>query len=204
MITKSILAVAILFTLSFPLGETGAQDQTSDAKPGALALGRTYGQAVELNGQGLTARSSSSPFARLNVNSKQRKFDEQTMALAKQLRQSKSSQQRLEAKDKLAAHLSEDYDSRLEGYEKYLLQLEEKLAEMRRKLEKRREAKAEMIQLRIKVLEAEAEDLGWPERVAPRQFFDSSRFPARIRGFGATSPLAPKSSSAKKSGQNSR
>ena len=34
-----------------------------------------------------------------------------------------------------------------------------------RKLQKRREAKDDMIQLRMKVLEANAGDLGWPERM---------------------------------------
>ena len=92
-------------------------------------------------------------------------MDRKIASAAKAVRQAKPNN-RPAAISTLTTLLSRDYDARLDGYDEYLNQLETKLVEMRGKLQKQREAKEEMIKLRVKVLEAEAEDLGWPERLS--------------------------------------
>ena len=66
------------------------------------------------------------------------------------------------AKSELSIALSDDYDARMDEYQVYLDDLESKLAEMKAKLQRRRQAKDDMVRLRLQVVEAEADELGWP------------------------------------------
>ena len=104
------------------------------------------------------------------LTSEQRKRDVLIKEEAINMRQAGDEGSRERAKAKLEELLSRDYDDRLKGYEENLNRLEAELAEMRRRLQKRRDAKDEMIRLRIKVLQAEAGDLGWPERTRNSNF----------------------------------
>ena len=81
-----------------------------------------------------------------------------------QLRDTNDTKQRAAARQRLAELLSTDYDERLRAHGDDLDRLEEQLAQMRKRLEKRRAAKQDMIELRLRVLETEASDLGWPAR----------------------------------------
>ena len=83
---------------------------------------------------------------------------------AKRLRESKSNNETTEATHKLTKLLGQDYEARLADYQKELDQLEEKLKLMTDKLQRKRNAKADMVKLRIEVLKAEASNLGWPSR----------------------------------------
>ena len=103
--------------------------------------------------------------------------DRKILEAAKMLRQADSSEEQAKAREALVDLLAADYDSRLADYEKYLEDLENQLSEMREKLAKRRGAKSKMIDLRIKVLEAEADELGWPSRMNSRW---GSSFPGRL------------------------
>lgn len=93
------------------------------------------------------------------------KADKEIREAAKAMRQADSRDDKDAAEEKLRELLGADYDSRLNDYTSYLDELEKSLAEMRAKLEKRRGAKEDMIDLRIKVLVAEEDDLGWPTRM---------------------------------------
>ncbi len=110
------------------------------------------------------------------------------------------------AESDLRKALEADYDARLEGYEKHLDQLETELAKMRDQLQKRKMAKSEMVALRMQVLQAEADDLGWPSPVGSRggnSFFRSTTAtsgawaseivpPAMYPYTTGAAPLAPK------------
>lgn len=118
----------------------------------------------------------------------------QTMKLAK------SDDARATAETVLREALTNDYDLKMKGYEEHLEKLEKELEAMRDRLSRRRAAKAEMVELRIKVLKAEADDLGWPSDVTrSRNFFSTpaatgytERFNQnRFRQFPAT-PSAPR------------
>jgi DNA repair exonuclease SbcCD ATPase subunit len=117
------------------------------------------------------ASSSASQFSRFGLTQQENELDQQIRQEAINFRQAADTGSRERAKEKLEGLLSRDYDERLKGYEDNLNALEKRLQEMRDKLQRRREAKDDMIRLRVKVLEAESEDLGWPERPrrTPRQ-----------------------------------
>jgi uncharacterized membrane protein YgcG len=84
------------------------------------------------------------------------------------LKAAESASDKTAAMNELRQVLGDDYDARLDEASEHLDQLEEQLNEMREKLAKRRDAKTEMVELRMKQLEAEANDLGWPSRVSDR------------------------------------
>ena len=175
MLAKLLTAAVSMVAVPTMFLAVGTQDQNDQAAAPA-AIATVPGQASTST---LWSRTPSASFPRPTTvfgltgrNSTDNKIQEATKAM----RQAESSSERAEAKDKLVALLSEDYDSRLSDYEEHLEDLEKQLDEMRAKLKKRRQAKDDMIDLRIKVLEAEADDLGWPTRVR------------RGRSIGITSP----------------
>ena len=125
---------------------------------------------------GETSANSESVFGLATTNSRYaqlRKQERDISNAAKQLRTAKTGTEKKAAEDKLRKLLAADYDSRLNDYEKHLDNLAAQLKQMRTKLQKRRSAKSDMIDLRVKVLKAEADDLGWPSRI------NRSRFPSR-------------------------
>ena len=132
---------------------------------------------------------------RLN-GGKDQKRDQEIATATKQLRDADNSTQRTEARDRLVELLSEDYDARLEIHAEELNRLEDKLAQMRARLKKRRAAKQDMIELRLKVLEAEASDLGWPARNAGGRASWNNVYSARttsssFRPSGTPDPAQP-------------
>ena len=101
---------------------------------------------------------------RLAFGSTSYKRDREIKKLAKTMRTAKTDTDRKAAEKSLRGLLDKEYDERIASYEKYLNELEAQLKEMRTKLQRRRSAKSDMIDLRIKVLAAEADDLGWPAK----------------------------------------
>ena len=106
---------------------------------------------------------------RWEQHTQQRVVDKKIEEAARSFRQAKPAE-REQAEEQLRNLLSDDYDDRLASYDEYLGELEKQIDEMRIKLEKRRRAKPEMIDLRVQVLEAEADDLGWPTRMSKNSF----------------------------------
>ncbi len=119
-----------------------------------------------------------------SVYSSRQRQDRGIESAAKKLRAAKTDSEKRAAEAKLRQLLSADYDSRLDDYEKHLDALAQQLKGMRAKLQKRRSAKADMIDLRVKVLKAEADDLGWPARVNRGRFPSLRRTGGGGGGFG--------------------
>ena len=166
MIIKTLFVACGLVTASlFAVGAVNQQEPATLEAPGISPTTRYVTQAITTDGS-VAQLAEAQPLLIYRIDGK-------ITEAAKAVRQAKSEEERSKTTEKLTKLLSDDYDARLEGYDEYLNQLEAKLVEMRSKLQKRREAKDQMIKLRIKVLEAEAEDLGWPERM-------SGRFPSRL------------------------
>ena len=120
------------------------------------------------NSQLSTAKSRLAYFSAANKRAKEIKDS------ANAMRTAKTDDERKKAEQKLRGLLDKEYDERIAGYEKYLNEMEAKLKEMRNRLQRRRSAKSDMIDLRIKVLAAEADDLGWPAK--------NRRFPGLLPG----------------------
>jgi len=156
--------LSIFITVSFCLVAGLAMAQSTE--PTTLSF------AQDLN-------SNSKTFSRFGLTKQERELDEMIRKEAVAFRQAADKGSRDNAEERLTELLGRDYDDRLQGYEDNLNRLEQQLQEMRDILQKRRAAKADMIRLRVKVLEAESEDLGWPER--PRGISPLSKLYSRFR-----------------------
>jgi hypothetical protein len=84
------------------------------------------------------------------------------------------------AKKELHGLLVEQYDNSLTRYEEHLNELEKKIATMREQLSRRRDARDEMVELKLQMVVSEAEGLGWPDDGTPNLFF-----PGAVNGGGA-------------------
>ena len=88
--------------------------------------------------------------------------DDETRKAFDQLKKAKSDDDRDDARDALRDALNEQYDKYLARQEKELKRMAAKLKELQSQLEKRREAKDELVDLRLKTLENDASGLSWP------------------------------------------
>lgn len=180
MFTKLLIAVAVVAASTCATVAQDAGQAMATQPPSSRTIRNLAGFAQQ--GQG-----NSSAFMELSEDQKQaRELRNRIREATQALRSAESSSDREKAQEQLREVLLEDYDARMDAYENYLTELENRLSEMKKKLDRRRQAKSDMVNLRIQVLEAEADDLGWPE--------DSSSFFQRTpswRGmdspFGATS-----------------
>lgn len=170
MINKLLFVTCGLVTASFVAVTVPQQpDDPQEARGNILGTRYVWSNEPPSTAAGRPDNlSGAGPIQYLVPTPAQRETDIKIAEAAKAVRQAKSEANRSTAISTLTELLRGDYDARLDGYEEYLNQLEAKLVEMRSKLKKRREAKDEMIKLRVKVLEAEAEDLGWPARMSGR------------------------------------
>ena len=113
---------------------------------------------------------------------------------AKRLRESNGSSESTTITLELTNLLEQDYEARLADYQQDLVQLEQQLKLMKVKLQRKRNAKADMIKLRIEFLKAEADDLGWPSRNSSSYSStetETPSWPSPYRTNGA--PQVPKS-----------
>lgn len=78
------------------------------------------------------------------------------------LHSAKSDDDKDSARTELKDALAEQFDEYLEQQSKELDRMEEKLSKLRKQWEKRRDAKGELVTLRLQMLENEANGLGWP------------------------------------------
>ena len=101
--------------------------------------------------------------------------DEDLNEAIARLKNAKDEDARDEAKDEIRQLLDKQYDKGLERYEEYLEELSEKIKELKSQIERRRDAKDELIDLRLQMLVHEADGLGWPDQ-RPRWFFPPSGF----------------------------
>lgn len=78
------------------------------------------------------------------------------------LRKAKTDEEKADARKQLSAALGEEFDEYLEHQAKELDRLEAKVKKLRGQWDKRREAKDDLVALRMQTLENEANGLGWP------------------------------------------
>lgn len=79
---------------------------------------------------------------------------------------------RTSARKQLSDALGAEYDALLQQHEQHLNQMEERLRKLRDQLAKRREARDDMVSMRLQWMLSEADGLGWPS--APRPGSDWS------------------------------
>lgn len=81
----------------------------------------------------------------------------------KAFREADSESAKTDAKNKIEELLTAQYDESLDNYDRYLEELSSRLAEMKKQVEKRRDARDEMVQLKLLMVISEEEGLGWPD-----------------------------------------
>ena len=79
------------------------------------------------------------------------------------LKQAKSESEKKEVRESIRKRLSEKYDEILAQQEKQIETLEQRLAELRDQLNRRKDAKPRMVDLKLEMIESRAEGLGWPD-----------------------------------------
>lgn len=167
MISKSFVAIALMASLSLVVAgfcQESGSNVTSRSSTNLQSEDASTGRSFLSGFTGVTSGTQDGEMP------KAYEIQKRIQVALKKLKAADSSSERAEAKSELRSALSEDYDMRLASYEGYLDDLAKKLKNMRERLARRRDAKTDMIDLRIKVLEAEADDLGWPSKMRPGRF----------------------------------
>ncbi len=163
----------------------------------------TYGSAQDSNPFGLPARQGQQAdvfVQELATSPGQARYsltfdtqDELTNAMGV-LKNSESDEEKSEAKKTIKKELEKRYDVFLEQNQARLDEMYDRLKKLEQQMEKRREAKDRMVELKMEMLISQAEGLGWPDD--QRSFFNTtSPFDQRlnvtpIRSFPA-SPAQP-------------
>ncbi len=103
-----------------------------------------------------------------------------------------SSEERETARQAVAEALSEHYDTFLKAQEQELVALEEKLAKLREQLKNRQDAKERMVELKLEMVLAQADGLGWPEgNTGNRTVWFSDNHGSASAGQSLFAPSAP-------------
>lgn len=119
--------------------------------------------------------------------------------LIKQLKETKDDQEKQTIKSDIKTELEVQYDAYLEYHEQPLKQLEERLAKLREEFEARKQAKDDLVKLRLDTIWYDSLGLGWPgnrnlslwrnTNTAPAGLIPSGHF--NQDPFGAQPPLPP-------------
>ncbi len=110
--------------------------------------------------------------------------DDKTRKAFEKLKAAGTDEDKDNARDDLRSALESEYDKYLETQEQELSKMEDKLKELRSQLRKRREAKDDLVELRLKTLENDASGLGWPGGESNNLFWHVA--PASALGGGMT------------------
>ncbi len=87
--------------------------------------------------------------------------DAEALKLARQLAEAKSDAEKEKLRDKMKEVLDKAFEERQKRHEKEIEQLEAQVKRLKEMVAKRKEAKREIIEERIKQLQREAAGLGW-------------------------------------------
>ena len=106
------------------------------------------------------ASITSTNFATPEVIERNNKIAELTM----NLKETSDDDEKEAIKSELQSELEAQYDSYLEQHEAPLIQLEERLAKLRKDFESRKNAKSDLVKLRLDTIWYETQGLGWPNQ----------------------------------------
>ena len=104
------------------------------------------------------------------------------------LKAADSDEARANAKTDLRKALVTDYDDKMDQYDAHIESLEKELEQMKDRLSRRRAAKEEMVDLKLKEMLANADGLGWPGNTPRNDFFQSGLNPVQTSWSPANFP----------------
>ena len=99
---------------------------------------------------------------RLSTNREQNTFANETVKAVQAFKAAESEEAKSTAKAELRKALVADYENKMDQYDAHLEKLEKELEAMRERLSRRRAAKEDMVDLKLKETIANADGLGWP------------------------------------------
>ncbi len=92
--------------------------------------------------------------------------------LIKQLKETEEDSEKESIKDKIKTELDVQYDAYLDHHEKPLKQLEERVAKLRKEFEARKQAKVDLVKLRLDTIWYDSQGLGWPSNRTTAPYID--------------------------------
>lgn len=107
-------------------------------------------------------------------------------SFANKIKSAEDDEARQEAIDQARAALEKHYDQYVDGYEKQVSQMEERVAKLRDQLDKRKAAKERLVEMKLEMLTSQADGLGWPGDSPPAQSL--SPFSTRVSSIDAIYP----------------
>ena len=111
------------------------------------------------------------------------------------LRQAEDSESKAEAREQLRTALSEQYDQYIEAQREQLDSMAKRLQSLREQLDKREAAKERLVDLRLEMLENEANGLSWPSAEGTHFLGGQAYHPADVvslgRGAASWAPGVP-------------
>jgi len=142
-------------TLIVPQFPQSAQDPFAIAEPNTRW---SVGQSANLT-------THFSPFGRRDPKLAEayNEANKQLGELVKKIKTTESEEVKLELKEEVKALLEQKYDAYLQHHEAPLIQLEERLEKLRAEFESRKNAKDDLVKLRLDTIWYDAIGLGWPE-----------------------------------------
>ena len=178
------------------------ENQRLKARPAPAEPLPTRSPRVVVPGQSLTAdrlllpgKNANSPFATTVdrnglavlgtspsrfMNKKEREVQSKIGSLIRKIKESDDDKEKEDSKAELKKQLEQQYDSYLSNLEAPLKKMEERLAKLRSEFEKRKEARDELVKLRLENIWYQANGMGWPGDSGEMRRYSDSPFGTAI------------------------
>lgn len=163
---KRSLLVVVGGGLAWIVAIQGLRENPSAAQSATNLSTTELSIAAELAGRDAdTARLQAEELLQMNAHAGGRESFERgrkQALIVRALKNAKSDEERDKAKSQLREWLTGEFDRMIAGEEKALDQLESRLEKLREQVQRRREAKSKLVDLRFETLLNEINGLGWP------------------------------------------
>jgi hypothetical protein len=187
MLTRKIFTC--LFSASLLLG-SGLYLTAQDSNQFGQAASQLQQTSVIQRLEDVRGIGTADPRWRLVGNREQNRFANETATAVQAFKAAESEEAKSAAKAELRKALMADYENKMDQYDEHLEKLEKELEAMRDRLSRRRAAKEDMVDLKLKETIANAEGLGWPS--GPNSMNPPGRMPTSFSTqFQQTAPSFP-------------
>ncbi len=88
-------------------------------------------------------------------------------SFVQKIRDAEDDEEKQKAIAQAKAALEKHYDRYIDGYEKQVVEMEKRVQKLRDQLDKRKDAKGRLVELKLEMLTNQAEGLGWPQGNRP-------------------------------------
>ncbi|MEM7783540.1 MAG: hypothetical protein AAF623_09330 [Planctomycetota bacterium] len=186
-LSKSIVALVTLCTAT--VLQAQFENDILSTQPAATTLNALDSNRVQISG--LMTTSSNFFLHDHETAAKNRDLNNQITEIISKIKSTEDESEKASFKPELEELLVKQYDLYLETHEKPLIELEERLAKLREEYNKRKNAKQDLIQLRLDTMWYDAIGMNWPGDQNPRLLrFNNLTGTARFPGDAAVAQPA--------------